>query len=268
VTHTRGGQNWTLITPETCSLLHAVLHRGQHLLSLSNALRDGRELTAQNKKTIGILPTWRQLIDAVQAEIDDYNNCHEHSELPKVNGKWMSPAAYRQLVLEQEGDDIEYMADGELREMFMPEVIRVAQRGWVALENNQYFSTELINVDRQDVRVAFDIHDPNEVIIRQMDGTYVCTAVWNGNTASPVPVARVQKAMNERAKRKIKLAETKIQDAEDELLPALEHKPDTDFSKFIPPEAEAEAEAERISSKPYLFESEYEDDIQKYGNHR
>jgi hypothetical protein len=26
VWHTRGGQNWTLITPETWSLLHAVLH--------------------------------------------------------------------------------------------------------------------------------------------------------------------------------------------------------------------------------------------------
>lgn len=243
---------------------NAVRIRGQQMLSLSNALRDGRELTAQNKKTLKILPTWRQLIDAVQEEIDEYNNSHEHSELPKVNGKWMSPAAYRQWVLEQEGDDIEYMTDGELREMFMPEVIRVAQRGWIALENNQYFSKELINVDRQEVRVAFDIHDPNEVIIRQMDGTYVCTAIWNGNTASPVPVAKVQKALEERAKRKIKLAETKIQDAEDELRPALEHKADTDFSKFIP----AESEPERISSKPYLFESEYEDDLKKYGNHR
>ncbi len=26
VAHTRGGQNWALITLETCSLLHAVLH--------------------------------------------------------------------------------------------------------------------------------------------------------------------------------------------------------------------------------------------------
>ncbi|WP_149590517.1 Mu transposase C-terminal domain-containing protein [Serratia symbiotica] len=141
---------------------NAVRIRGQQMLSLSNALRDGRELTAQNKKTLKILPTWRQLIDAVQEEIDDYNNHHGHSELPKVNGKWMSPAAYRQWVLEQEGDDIEYMTDGELREMFMPEVKRVAQRGWIALENNQYFSKELINVDRQEVRVAFDIHDPTK----------------------------------------------------------------------------------------------------------
>ncbi|QLH62364.1 transposase [Serratia symbiotica] len=243
---------------------NAVRIRGQQMLSLSNALRDGRELTAQNKKTLKILPTWRQLIDAVQEEIDDYNNHHGHSELPKVNGKWMSPAAYRQWVLEQEGDDIEYMTDGELREMFMPEVKRVAQRGWIALENNQYFSKELITVDRQEVRVAFDIHDPTEVIVRQMDDTYVCTAIWNGNTASPVPVARVQKTLEERAKRKIKLAETKIQDAEDELRPALEHKADTDFSKFIP----MESKPDRISSRPYLFESEYEDDLKKYGNYR
>ncbi|MCP1065738.1 hypothetical protein M5G07_10645 [Serratia symbiotica] len=62
-------------------------------------------------------------------------------------------------------------------------------------------------------------------------------------------MARVQKAMEERAKRKIKLAETKIQDAEDELCPALEHKVDTDFSKFIP----IESKPDRISSRPYLF---------------
>lgn len=29
VTYTRGGQIWTLITPETCSLLHAVLHHAR-----------------------------------------------------------------------------------------------------------------------------------------------------------------------------------------------------------------------------------------------
>ncbi|MDQ9669747.1 transposase, partial [Serratia marcescens] len=55
---------------------NAVRVRGQQMLSLSNALRDGRELTAQNKKTLKILPTWRQLIDAVQEEIDEYNNSH------------------------------------------------------------------------------------------------------------------------------------------------------------------------------------------------
>lgn len=76
-----------------------------------------------------ILLTWRQLIDTVQEKIDDYNNHYGHSELPKVNGKWVSPAAYRQWVLEQEGDDIEYMTYGKLREMFMPEIKRVKQRG-------------------------------------------------------------------------------------------------------------------------------------------
>ncbi|USS96609.1 hypothetical protein M5J15_07270 [Serratia symbiotica] len=46
--------------------------------------------------------------------------------------------------------------------------------------------------------------------------------------------------------------------------PALEHKADTDFSKFIP----MESKPDRISSRPYLFESEYEDDLKKYGNYR
>ncbi|MGL9772948.1 MAG: Mu transposase C-terminal domain-containing protein [Sodalis sp. (in: enterobacteria)] len=41
----------------------------------------------------------------------------------------------------------------------------MAQRGWVELLNNQYFARELIEVDRQTVRVAYDIHNPNEVII-------------------------------------------------------------------------------------------------------
>ncbi|WP_337050264.1 Mu transposase C-terminal domain-containing protein, partial [Serratia fonticola] len=74
--------------------------------------------------------------------------------------------------------------------MFMPEVIRVARRGWVEVENNDYFSEELINVDGEKVRVAFDTHDANEVIVRRMDGSFVCAAIWNGNKQVAIPVTR------------------------------------------------------------------------------
>jgi len=66
---------------------NAVRIRGQQMLSISNALWNGREMTAQNKKTLKVLPAWRQLIDAVQEEIDDYSHHHGDSKLPKVNGK-------------------------------------------------------------------------------------------------------------------------------------------------------------------------------------
>jgi putative transposase len=234
---------------------------GQHLNSLSNALRDNRELTAQNKKTMQKLPTWRQLVDAVEEEIEKYNTGHEHSELPKVNGKHISPAVYRKAMLEKEGDNIEYLSEGELREMFMPQEIRVAQRGWIELENNQYFHKDLINVDGDKVRVAFDIHDPSEVVIRKMDGTFVCIAVWNGNKASPVPVAKVQKAQEERVKRMIALKQKGIRDAEDELRPAIAAQPETDFSRFMP------AAPSQDKEQVYIFNADLDDDL-KSGTHR
>ncbi|WP_336845368.1 Mu transposase C-terminal domain-containing protein, partial [Providencia rettgeri] len=124
---------------------------------------------------------WQQLLDAIEVEVQRYNYEHEHSELPKRNGRHLTPAVYREEVLAAEGDEIEYLTEIELREMFMPEVIRKAQRGWIEFNNNEYFAEDLILVDGDEVRVAYDIHDAKEVIIRKLDGTYVCTAIWNGN---------------------------------------------------------------------------------------
>ncbi|MGL9774945.1 MAG: hypothetical protein ACR5LG_15895 [Sodalis sp. (in: enterobacteria)] len=47
--------------------------QGQKLLSLSNALRQGKELNATQQKTPAILPSWRQLIDAIEEEVQRYN---------------------------------------------------------------------------------------------------------------------------------------------------------------------------------------------------
>ncbi|MGL9772896.1 MAG: hypothetical protein ACR5LG_00345 [Sodalis sp. (in: enterobacteria)] len=43
--------------------------QGQKLLSLSNALRQGKELNATQQKTLAILPSWRQLIAAIEEEV-------------------------------------------------------------------------------------------------------------------------------------------------------------------------------------------------------
>ncbi|MGL9774554.1 MAG: Mu transposase C-terminal domain-containing protein [Sodalis sp. (in: enterobacteria)] len=208
------------------------------------------------------MPSWRQLIDAIEEEVQRCNHSHEHSALPKVNGKSMTAAAYRKALLAEEGDNIEYLTLGKLREMFMPEEKRMAQRGWAELLNKPYFARELIEVDRQTVRVAYDIHNPNEVIIRQMDEAYLCTALWNGNTASLVPVSRVEKALGARAKRRIKLAESKIQNAKDELRPVIDAPRKSDYRLLIPQVLAPEKD------KVHLFESEYEHDIKKVGNNR
>lgn len=231
------------------------------MVSLTNALRQGKELTTEQKRTLGLIPDWNTLTQAVGEEIEKYNQSHEHSELPKVNGQHMSPLAYRRAVLETEGDDIEYVTAQELRDMFLPEEIRTAARGWIQLGTNDYFAKELIEVDQEKVRVAFNPHDAQEVYIRRLDGTFVCTAVWNGNKRAPVPVARVEKAMQERANRQMKRGQAIIQDAKDSLRPAIEHKSGIDVSLLSvrPPEPE--------HKKVYLFEAEYQRDLKKASNH-
>ncbi|EEH2755701.1 DDE-type integrase/transposase/recombinase [Salmonella enterica subsp. enterica serovar Enteritidis] len=231
------------------------------MVSLTNALRQGKELTTEQKRTLGLIPDWNTLTQAVGEEIEKYNQSHEHSELPKVNGQHMSPLAYRKFVLETEGDDIEYVTAQELRDMFLPEEIRTAARGWIQLGTNDYFAKELIEVDQEKVRVAFNPHDAQEVYIRRLDGTFVCTAIWNGNKRAPVPVARVEKAMQERANRQMKRGQAIIQDAQDSLRPAIEHKPDMDLSLLSvhPPEPERK--------KVYLSEAEYLHDLKKASNH-
>ncbi|KAA5957783.1 MULTISPECIES: Mu transposase C-terminal domain-containing protein [unclassified Pantoea] len=234
---------------------------GKKMVSLTNALRQGKELTTEQKRTLGLIPDWQALTVAIQAEIDAYNTSHEHSELPKVNGKHLSPLAYRRHALETEGDDIEYLTADELHDMFLPEETRTAARGWIQLGTNNYYARELIEVDQEKVRVAFNPLDAKEVYIRRLDGTFVCTAIWNGNTNAPVPLTRVEKALNERAQRQIKRGQAVIQDAKDSLRPAIEHREPLDISMFAAPEPIEQEE------EIYIFASQEKFAAKKAGNY-
>ncbi|EQB0737461.1 Mu transposase C-terminal domain-containing protein [Klebsiella oxytoca] len=232
--------------------------------SAVKAQENGRELTPVQRTALGKLPSWQQLLDAIAEEVDVYNNTHEHSELPRRNGKHLTPAAYRRAVLELEGDETEYLTDVELREAFMPEMVRTAQRGWLRLFNNDYFSEELIQVDSEDVRVAFDIHDPQSVIVRRMDGSYVCTAIWNGNKRAAIPVSAMDVAVEKRRQRRMKRVEDKVQEIEAEGRSVLPGQRFDDLGSFIPAEYTVEKEEE-----PYFFlETDRDEYLKKIGNTR
>ncbi|MFZ4217571.1 Mu transposase C-terminal domain-containing protein [Enterobacter ludwigii] len=230
--------------------------------SALTAMKGGLELNSVQQRAIKKLPSWRQLLDVVAREIDKYNHSHEHSELPKYNGRHLTPAQYRQAVLETEGDEIEYLTELELREMFMPEVIRVARRGWVEVENNDYFSETLINVDGEKVRVAFDTHDANEVIVRRMDGSFVCTAVWNGNKQAAIPVTRMEKAQKDRTKRRVKLLEGQVDVARAEERHVLDHNSSFDLGVTI--DVTPSADEERL----FLFQTDRDEYLKKTGSGR
>ncbi|HDR1365489.1 Mu transposase C-terminal domain-containing protein [Pasteurella multocida] len=184
------------------------------VISLDKAIRKGAtELTEKQKWAKGKLPTWQQFIDAVQVEIDRYNNHHIHREIGTT------PANKRRELLAK--TEMVYITAVEARDLFRPSLLRVAQRGWINLFNNVYFNQKLLDVDGQQVQVSIDIHDPSSVIIRLKDGTYLCEAVLDGNKRDAFPMSFVEKARKERHQRRAKLKQEQLDEINAELNPVI-----------------------------------------------
>ncbi|MCX8957191.1 transposase [Erwinia psidii] len=230
--------------------------------SAVNALEKGKELNAIQQAALCKVPTWEQLIEEIERQVERHNN-RPHTSLPeRENGQHWSPLAYRKYLIERDSIGIMHLTGAELHEMFRPEKVCTARRGEIKLFKNIYFSTELASVEGEEVRVCFDIHDPHSVIIRRMDGTWICDAVWNGNKVDAFPKAWVDALQEKRHKRRRQRLEQQIARVDEELRPAIEQKPDIDLSLFAAPRMNKEPE------KVYLFESEFESDLKKAGNHQ
>ncbi|WP_245675291.1 Mu transposase C-terminal domain-containing protein [Candidatus Erwinia dacicola] len=208
------------------------------------------------------VPTMEQLVAEIERQIERHNN-RPHSSLPeRNNGQHCSPLAYRNHVIKQENEEIQFLTNSELHEMFRSEQICIARRGEIKLFKNIYFSTELASVEGEEVRVCFDIHDPHSVIVRRMDGTWICDAIWNGNKVDAFPKARIEQLKEKRVKRSVRNLEDKVRRKQEELRPALEQRPEIDVTMFAPQRNNSEPE------KVYLFESEFESDLKKASNHQ
>ena len=164
------------------------------------------------------LPSWEQFINAVDAMVADYNGTHRHRSLPKgEDGKHMTPAqawaAKLDVALQHRPGDL------ELRALFMPSALRVAQRGQVTLFNQQYQAPELmaIHVDGHRVSVRYDIHDPSTVQIYTLDGEFVCEAKWNANRIDYFPQAAIEIAREKRVRAAVKRRQLQIETALREL---------------------------------------------------
>lgn len=163
-------------------------------------------------------PTWQQFIDAIERMVAEYNSTHRHSALPKrADGKRMTPdeawAAKFDPTLQHLPTQV------ELRELFMPAVLRTAKRGEVTFFNQHYTAPELMrrDVDGREVSVRYDIHDPTWVRIYTLDGEFVCDARWNGNRIDAMPKAVVHMAREKRVAATVKRRQQQIDTALREL---------------------------------------------------
>lgn len=229
--------------------------------SAIKATHKGKELTKRQVKAMGEVPTFEQLLAAIELEVKRYNN-RPHSSLPrKEDGEHYSPAAYRRKLIKEQKAEIDMLSPEELHEMFRPESICTVRRGEVVLFRNIYFSTELAAEHGNEVRVCYDIHDANSVIVRRMDGSYICDAIWNGNKVDAFPKAVIEQQQEKRARGRIARATQKIEEAKRELTPAITQKPDFNFGFGL------ERKEEKKKEELYFFASERDRNLKKDGTH-
>lgn len=194
------------------------------LRSAFNALQKGKTLNAVQRAAMRDLPSWAELIEAIRDGVEWYNN-RPHSELPmKSNGKHYSPAEYRKKRLAEEDTKIEWLSEVELRDMFRPMVEKPVRRCEIHWLNNIYYAPELRDEHGRKVLISYDIHNAEKIIVRRLDGSFICEAIWNGNKRAAFPVSAEYHKHQQRIKGMRKRAEEKIRDAEDEGINVLEHK--------------------------------------------
>ena len=174
------------------------------------------------------VPAWQQFMADVAAEVERYNTTHRHRSLPKHAsgphaGKHMTPAEARAAML-QPIDPVLRIDHATALHLFMPAMVRTPSRGWVQLENKQYYSEALMahGVDGERCRVHYDIHDPAHVWVWTLGGDFVCQATLEGNTIDYMPMSALELARERRTKAAVKRLQTKMDLAQAELRPQLD----------------------------------------------
>lgn len=176
------------------------------------------ELTPVQKSAKGKLPTWNELLQVVEQAIDFYNNHWEHSSIGTT------PQAMRNVLAERmkkDGLEVVPITDVEARDLFRPAFKRRVQRAWLQLFNLNYWHKNLEVWDGQDVMCYVDQHDPSSIIVRDLNGSYICDAVLNGNKHDAFAKSLVEMKREERANRRLKKLEDEARKAQLEKKPNL-----------------------------------------------
>lgn len=187
-----------------------------------------KPLTAKQKSAIGKLPTWGELVLVVEQAVTWYNNEHKHGELGGA-----TPRAVREYLVGKldEGEYVELTAN-EARDMYRPSVVRTVERAWLSVYNNEYWHKSLEDYDGQKVQVHIDQHDPQSVIVKTLDGRYLCDAILNGNKKDAFPLSLVERAKVGRTKARLARIDDEAQKAKLELRKTLELEARESFAEL------------------------------------
>jgi len=118
---------------------------------------------------------WEDFMQRCVERFHWYNTQHEHRSLGgktpaevyfgNIEANWHCP-----------------LTETEKLTLYRPSVERTVARSEVRWLNNIYFAPELAHLQENSrVRVAFDLNNAEKVWISDLEGRFICEALWNGN---------------------------------------------------------------------------------------
>lgn len=162
-----------------------------------------------------LIPTFAEFMAGIEYEVEQYNN-RPHRGLAKIRDpqtgklRHMSPNEAWQAAIDSGWEPM--LAPTELvQDMMRPQVIRPVHRGEVTWAGQRYFLKELVDLHREDVRVAYDVRDASRVWIRTLDGVLVGEALLDGNASDYMPKTMLEQAYERREQGQMKRAIDKLE---------------------------------------------------------
>lgn len=189
------------------------------------------------------IPSWKQFIDELEKVINDYNANHEHRSLGGKTPAEVYAAKLDPLTAVP-------LTPDEQRDLYRPEVERSTSRGEVNMFNNIYFLRELAELPlKTKVRVAFDIHDPSKVWVKDLEGRLLGEAIWDGNKRDGFPKPYIQKLRDERVAGMVGRAQEKIKTAQLELVETINQVAMDNYEADLMRELEEREEAAALGTE-------------------
>lgn len=157
--------------------------------------------------------SWDHFMKWASGQVDTYTN-RPHSFLAKSRDaetfkkRHMTPEEVWQKDINLKGGPTE-LSQAHLEDITRPYVKRRTNRALVNLFGNRYYAPELEAYHGGDVLAGYDIHDANQVWIRDLEHRLICIARFEGNKQNFFPVEVAQKAHQEKLTRQLKLVDGK-----------------------------------------------------------
>lgn len=150
-----------------------------------------------------LMMDWPQFLRWCADQVDAYND-RPHRGLPKIRDaatgerRHMTPNEAWAAAIAEGFEPVRLVA-AELDDLFRPHREVTVVRGQVQVHGNSYFAAELEHWHGERVHVAYDIHDPAQVWVKNEDGRLITVAKWEANRRAFFPRSVVDQARDQRA---------------------------------------------------------------------